>query len=182
MYSSRVCVENRCVSTPARTDHVQPRALDGARSFFSLYVFSNLPVSGIQGQTEIFISPKPQTFESGVNSNPQQATNTQVYDGFPLIRMRSMNKSDELFGREGNVRAARPTKHIKFKTNKLTTAASQDQSQLKMRFGVVFSMIITSVMHTVSGWVFANIIVCTGQKPQHETKIDFQKVFFVGCF
>ena len=41
-----------------------------------------------------------------------------------------MNKSDELFGGEGNVRAARPTKHIKFKTNnKLTTAASQDQSQ-----------------------------------------------------
>ena len=60
VYSSRVCVENRCVSTPARKGHVEPRALDGARYFSSsLYVFSNLPVSGVQGQTEIFLSPKP---------------------------------------------------------------------------------------------------------------------------
>ena len=69
MYSSRVCVENRCVSTPARKSHVDPRALDGARFSSSLYVFSNLPVWGIQGQTKKFLSPKPQTFPSGVNSN-----------------------------------------------------------------------------------------------------------------
>ena len=35
MYSSRVYVENRCVSTPARKGHVEPRALDGASFFFS---------------------------------------------------------------------------------------------------------------------------------------------------
>ena len=93
MYSSRVCVENRFVSTPARKGHVEPRALDGARSYFSL------------------------------NSNHQRATNTHVYDRFPLIRMRPMNKSDDLFEVEGNVRAARPPKHTKFKTNGATTAA-----------------------------------------------------------
>ena len=92
MYSSIVCVENRCVSTPARKDHVEPRELDGARYFSSLYVFSNLPVSGIiQVQTEILISPKPQTFPSGVSSNHQRATNTHVYDRFSLIRMKPMN-------------------------------------------------------------------------------------------
>ena len=93
-------------------------------SFSFLYVFSNLLVSGIQGQTEISLFPKPQTSPSGVNSNRQRATNTDVCDWFPLIRMRSMSKPDELFGGEGNVGAARPTKHTKFKTNKLTTAAS----------------------------------------------------------
>ena len=108
VYSSRVCVENRCVSTPARKGHVEPRALDAAQVFFSSFldVFSNLPVSGIQGQTEIIISPKPQTFPFGVNSNHQRAT-ADVYDCFFLIRMGPMNKSDELFGGEGNVRAAR---------------------------------------------------------------------------
>ena len=40
-----------------------------------------------------------------------------------------MNKSDDLFGGEGNGRVARPTKHTKSKTNKLITAASQNQSQ-----------------------------------------------------
>ena len=34
MCNSRVCTENRCVSAPARKGHVEPRALDGARSFF----------------------------------------------------------------------------------------------------------------------------------------------------
>ena len=52
-----------------------------------------------------------------------------IYDRFSLIPMRPMNKSDELFGGKGKVRAARPMKHIKFKTNKLTAAGSQDQSQ-----------------------------------------------------
>ena len=33
VYNSRVCVENRCVSTLARKGHVEPRALDGARFF-----------------------------------------------------------------------------------------------------------------------------------------------------
>ena len=118
MYSSRVCVENRCVSTPARKDHVEPRALDGA-FFFSLCVLrKNLNAAkppeqskgvlqparfGYTGQTEIFLSPKPQTFPSGVNSNHQRATSTHVYDRFPLIRMRPMNKSDDLFAGGGGV-------------------------------------------------------------------------------
>ena len=34
VYNSRVCVENRCVSTLARKGNVEPRALDDARSFF----------------------------------------------------------------------------------------------------------------------------------------------------
>ena len=34
VYSSRVCAENRCVSTPARKGHVEPRALDAAQVFF----------------------------------------------------------------------------------------------------------------------------------------------------
>ena len=33
VYNSRVCVENRCVSTLARKRNVEPRALDDARSF-----------------------------------------------------------------------------------------------------------------------------------------------------
>ena len=77
MYSSKGCVENRCVSTPA----ISGAACPGRRNVFyfsSLYVFSNLPVSGIQGQTEIFLSPKPQTFPSGVNSNHQRAASTHV--------------------------------------------------------------------------------------------------------
>ncbi|CAM9275936.1 unnamed protein product, partial [Ascophyllum nodosum] len=73
-------------------------------------------------------SPEPSRPASTATTN-EQRTLTYVNDRFPLIRMRPMNKSDELFGGEGNIRAARPTKHIKFKTNKLTTAASQDQSQ-----------------------------------------------------
>ena len=88
MYSSRVCVDNRCVSTPARKGHVEPRALNGARSSFFL------------------------------SGNHQQATSTHVYDRFLLIRMRPMNKSDDFFGGEGNVRAEGPTKHTKYKTNK----------------------------------------------------------------
>ena len=94
-------------------------------------MFSNLPVSDIQGQTEIFLSPNLQTFPSGVNSNNQHPTNTDVYDWFPLIRRRSMNTSDELFGGEGNVRAARPTKHTKFKTNKLTTNKPTKHTKFK---------------------------------------------------
>ena len=131
MYSSRVYVENRCISTPARKGHMEPRALDGARSFFFLCSCSpTCPFRVYRGKRK-HSSPKPQTFPSGVNSNHQRATNTHVYDRFPLIRMRPINKSDGLFWGEGNVRAARPTKHIKFKTNKLTkaAAASQDQSQ-----------------------------------------------------
>ena len=58
-------------------------------------MFSNLPVSGIQGQTEILLSPKPQTFPSGVNSNHQRATNTVVYDWFPLIRTRPIGTTNE---------------------------------------------------------------------------------------
>ena len=102
MYSSRVCVENRCVSTPARKDYVVRGATCPGRckAFFFL-----------------------------LHSNHQRATSTHVYNRFPLIPMRSMNKSDDLFGGEGNVRAVRPTKHIKFKINKLTTAGSQDQNQ-----------------------------------------------------
>ena len=34
VYNSRVCVENRCVSTLARKGNVEPRALDDARSSF----------------------------------------------------------------------------------------------------------------------------------------------------
>ena len=57
MYSSRGCVENRCVSTSCKKrPHMEPRALDGgSRSslfFLCTYVFYNLPVSGIR-QTEI---------------------------------------------------------------------------------------------------------------------------------
>ena len=127
MYNSRICVGNRCViSTPARkgratVKHVPWTALD---VFLSLYVFSNLPVSGIKGQTETPLSPKPQNSPSGVNSNHQRATSTHVYDRFPLIRMKPMNKSDVLFGGKGNVKSARPTKHTKFKSNKLTRAAN----------------------------------------------------------
>ena len=52
MYSSRGCVENRCVSTPARKDptwsHVPWMAGQGLFCFCSAYyVFYNLPVSGI---------------------------------------------------------------------------------------------------------------------------------------
>ena len=74
-------------------------------------------------------SPKPSRPASTATTNKQR-TLKHVNDRFPLIRVRPMNKSDGLFGGEGgSVRAARPTKHIKFKTNLLTTAASQDQSQ-----------------------------------------------------
>ena len=92
MYNSRTYVENRCViSTPARKGRATVKqvpwtALDVC---FSLYVFSNLPVSGIKGQTEAPLSPKPQNSPSGVNSNHQRAMSTHVvYDRFPLIRMR----------------------------------------------------------------------------------------------
>ena len=60
---------------------------------------------GYTGQTEIFLSPKPQTFPSGVNSNHQRATSTHVYDRFPLIRMRPMNKSDDLFAGGGGCKS-----------------------------------------------------------------------------
>ena len=130
VYSSRVCVENRCVSTPpARKGQVESRALDSARYFF-FYVRVLQPArfryTKANGNIPL---PEAPTFPSGVNSNHQRAMNTHVYDRFPLIRMRPINKSDELFEGQGNVGEARPTKHTKFKTNKLTTAASQDQSQ-----------------------------------------------------
>ena len=134
MYSSRVCVEDRCVSTPARKGHVEPRALDAAQGLFSssfLYVFKeNLnarvlqtcPFRVYRGKRKCSShrSPKPSRPASTV-------TNTDVYDWFPLIRIRSMNKSDELFGRERYVRAARPTKHTKFKTNKFKHVDNKQQ-------------------------------------------------------
>ena len=61
MYSSRGCVENRCITTPARTgptwSHVH--ALDGgARSFLFVlctYVFYNLPVSCCKSPRHIYM-------------------------------------------------------------------------------------------------------------------------------
>ena len=42
-----------------------------------------------------------------------------------------------------------------------------------MRFGVVFSMIMTSVIHTVGGYLY---------EPKTTTRVDFQKGFLVGWF
>ena len=56
MYSSRGCVENCCVSTPARRgptwSHEPWTAGQGLFCFFSSYLFYNLHVSGI-GKTEM---------------------------------------------------------------------------------------------------------------------------------
>ena len=56
MYSSRGCVENCCVSTPARGgptwSHEPWTAGQGLFCFFSSYLFYNLHVSGI-GKTEM---------------------------------------------------------------------------------------------------------------------------------
>ena len=84
MYSSRCCVGNRCVSTPAKKgsmwSHVPWTAGQGLFLFLlCTYMFYNLPVSRF---------------------------------GYRQTEM----------------------KHNKFKTNKLTTAASQDQSQKSQEY------------------------------------------------
>ena len=128
VYSSRVCVQNRCVSTLARNKRSRGAACPGrsARSFFFLFCTCSptCPFRVYRGKRKYSSPRSPQTFPSGVNSNHQRATNTDVYDWFPLIRMRPMNTNYLGWREINNVRAARPTKHTKFKTNKLTTAVS----------------------------------------------------------
>ena len=97
---TRVCVENRCVSTP----HLQEKATR-----------SHVPWTA----QVFFSSPKQQPPRSNEHSRIRSVS-PHPHEANEQIR--------RFIWGEGNVRAARPTKHTKFKTNKLTTV-SQDQSQ-----------------------------------------------------
>ena len=77
MHSSRGSVENRCVSTPARKDHAEPRALDGARYFF-LFFCTCSPICPFQvlykGKRKYSSprSPKPSRPASTATTNEQR--------------------------------------------------------------------------------------------------------------
>ena len=126
MYSSRVCVENRCVSTPARKGHVESRATR-RKVFFCIFCYlrvlqpARFGYTGANGNI-----PLPGASNLPVRRQQQQPTSNQHW----RIRLISPhpNEANEQIRRiiwgEGNVRAARPTKHTKFKTNKLTSQLS----------------------------------------------------------
>ena len=123
VYSSRVCVENRCVGTPARKGHVEPRALDAAQGPFFLLLFCTY--SPTCCPFRVYRGTKPSHPASTATTNEQPTLTYTI--GFPY--QPHGDEANEQIRRNiggggGDVRAARPTKHTKFKINKLTTAAS----------------------------------------------------------
>ena len=131
VYSSRVCVENRCVSTPARKGHVEPRALDGARYFFLLCMYSpTCPFRVYKGKRK-YSSPRSPNLPVW---RQQQPPTSNEHSRIRSVSPHPLEASEQIQptiwgGGKCKSGTARPTKHTKFKTNKLTTAASQGQSQ-----------------------------------------------------
>ena len=128
MYSSRGCVENRCVSTPARKrPHGEPRALDGGARYFlfllcTSYVFYNLPVSGIGfGYRQTGMKHNIQNKQVDNSSQPGPKPNTTT-----RVRVLHLPVS--------GIQGQTEMKHTKFKTNKLTTAAGTKHSRKRQDF------------------------------------------------
>ena len=121
MYSSRGCVENRCVRTPARKGPTWSRvtwtAGQGLFCFFSVRPCSIICPFRANGNEAQQIQNKQvdNSSQPGPKPKPQQE---HVFSNLPVSGIQGQTEM----------------KHTKFKTNKLTTAACTKHSRKRQDF------------------------------------------------
>ena len=124
IYSSRGCVENRCVSTPARKgptwSHVPWTAGQGLFCFFSVRTCSTICRFGYR-QTEM----KHNKFKTNKLTTAASQDQTKTTTRARVLQLAPFGYC---------IQGQTEMKHTKFKTNKLTTAACTKHSRKRQDF------------------------------------------------